>query len=67
MTMTMSGNSKTSYLCDESLLYWQRGRSTVKKEMKITECDDGVPHIGKARKELLQQLACEHGYPDLCD
>ena len=39
------------------------GGETVKKEMKITECDDGVPHIGKARKELLQQLACEHGTP----
>ena len=31
--------------------------------MKIKEHDDGVPHIGKARKELLQKLAREQGTP----
>jgi len=35
----------------------------VKKETKIKEHDDGVPHIGKARKELLQKLAREQGTP----
>jgi len=35
----------------------------VKKEVKMKEHDDGVPHIGKSRKELLQKLAREHGTP----
>ena len=35
----------------------------MKKEPKVKEHDDGVPHIGKARKELLQKLAREEGTP----
>ena len=29
----------------------------------MKEHDDGVPHIGKSRKELLQKLARDHGTP----
>ena len=36
-----------------------RGRKENKKE----RCDEGVPHISPARKELLQDLAKEHGTP----
>jgi len=35
----------------------------AKKRKKKKEIDDGVHHIGKARKELLQELANEHGTP----
>ncbi len=35
----------------------------AKKKRKKKGTDNGVHHIGKARKELLQQLACEHGTP----
>ena len=35
----------------------------IKKRKKKKVPDDGVHHIGKARKELLQDLANEHGTP----
>ena len=35
----------------------------AKKRKKKKGTDDGVHHIGKARKELLQDLANEHGTP----
>ncbi|MDD1672519.1 MAG: type III PLP-dependent enzyme [Methanomicrobiales archaeon] len=35
----------------------------VKKETKKDGHDNGVPHINQARKELLQNLAKEHGTP----
>ncbi|MCX6683414.1 MAG: type III PLP-dependent enzyme [Methanoregula sp.] len=35
----------------------------MKKETEKKRQDDGVPHIGKKRKELLQKLALEKGTP----
>ena len=35
----------------------------MKKDNEKERHDDGVPHIGKARKALLQKLAREHGTP----
>ena len=35
----------------------------MKKKTAIREHDDGVPHIGEARKKLLQKLASEEGTP----
>src|SRR5665647_902020 len=39
------------------------GKNKMKKKTATKEHDDGVPHIGKARKELLQKLAQEQGTP----
>jgi ornithine decarboxylase len=35
----------------------------VKKGCETEKHDDGVPHIGKARKQLLQKLAQKEGTP----